>query len=193
MVTGVVPSSPRFLPSIFVAHRFQQSRCSSIFHGVLISHALALSVSQLAHKKKSLRIYTSMHSGRFELTKLAYARLDNNLTRHRGDRSLLCTARCCWLFCACLWRTSTPNSRSAQDSTPLEIFSNLIFTTTGNLQTPTGVSKLIFTTAGSLQTPTGASARQVYHSIFDKMLSKLPFTPCAARPPPPASDKSGRN
>ena len=28
MVTGVVPSSPRFLPSIFIAHRVQQSHCS---------------------------------------------------------------------------------------------------------------------------------------------------------------------
>ena len=30
----VVPSSPRFLPSIFIAHRVQQSYCSSIFHRV---------------------------------------------------------------------------------------------------------------------------------------------------------------
>ena len=29
--TGVVPSPPRFLPSIFIAHRVQQSHCSSIF------------------------------------------------------------------------------------------------------------------------------------------------------------------
>ena len=29
--TGVVPSFPRFLPSIFVAHRVQQSHCSPIF------------------------------------------------------------------------------------------------------------------------------------------------------------------
>ena len=35
VVTGVVPSPPRFLPSIFIAHRVQQSRCSSIFHRVL--------------------------------------------------------------------------------------------------------------------------------------------------------------
>ena len=32
VVTGVVPSSPRFLPSIFIAHRVQQSHCSSTFH-----------------------------------------------------------------------------------------------------------------------------------------------------------------
>ena len=27
-----------------------------------------------------------MHSGGFELTKLTYTRLEDNLTRHRGDR-----------------------------------------------------------------------------------------------------------
>ena len=59
VVTGVVPSSPRFLPSFFIAHRVQQSHCSSIFHRVLLTHALALSASQVVHKKKSLRNYTS--------------------------------------------------------------------------------------------------------------------------------------
>ena len=59
VVTGVVPSSPRFLPSMFIAHRVQQSHCSSIFHRVLQTHALALSASQFVHKKRSQRIYTS--------------------------------------------------------------------------------------------------------------------------------------
>ena len=31
VVTGVVPSPPRFLPSILIAHTVQQSHCSSIF------------------------------------------------------------------------------------------------------------------------------------------------------------------
>ena len=86
VVTGVVPSSPRFLPSIFIAHRVQHSHCSSIFHRVLLTHALALSASQFVHKKQSQRIYTSMHSAGLELTKLTYARLEDNLIRHRGDR-----------------------------------------------------------------------------------------------------------
>ena len=86
MVTGVVPSSPRFLPSIFIAHRVQQFLSSSTFHRVLLTHALALSASQYVHKKKSPQIYTSMHSGGFELTKLTYTRLEDNLIRHRGDR-----------------------------------------------------------------------------------------------------------
>ena len=86
VVTGVVPSPPRFLPSIFIAHRVQQSHCSSIVHRVLLTHALALSASQFVHKKKSSRIYTSMHSAGLELTKLTYTRLEDNLIRHRGDR-----------------------------------------------------------------------------------------------------------
>ena len=86
VVTGVVPSRPRFLPSIFIAHRVQQSHCSSIFHRVLLTHALAFSASQFVHKEKSPRIHTSMYSEGFELTKLTYTRLEDNLIRHRGDR-----------------------------------------------------------------------------------------------------------
>ena len=91
MITGVVPSPPRFLPSIFIAHRVQQSHCSWIFHRVLLTHALALSASQFVHKKKSQRIYTSMHSVGLELTKLTYTRLEDNLIRHRGDRLYIST------------------------------------------------------------------------------------------------------
>ena len=50
---------------------------------------IALCASQLVHKKKSPRCYTSMHSGGFELTKLIYTRLEDNLIRHRGDRYVL--------------------------------------------------------------------------------------------------------
>ena len=88
VVTGAVPSPARFLPSIFIAHRVQQSHCSSIFHRVLLTHALALFASQFVHKKKSQRIYTSMHSAGLELTKLTYTRLEDNLIRRRGDRIL---------------------------------------------------------------------------------------------------------
>ena len=93
---GVVPPPPRFLPSIFIAHRVQQSHCSSIFHRLLLTHALELSASQFVHKKKSQRIYirvNNMHSAGLELTKLAYTRLeDNNLIRHQGDRLAYSTA-----------------------------------------------------------------------------------------------------
>ena len=86
VVTGVVHSPPRFLPSIIIAHRVQQSHYSSIFHRVLLTHALALSASQFVHKKKSQRIYTSVHSAGLELTKLTDTRLEDNLICHRGDR-----------------------------------------------------------------------------------------------------------
>ena len=86
LVTGVVPSPPRSLPSMFIAHRVQQSHCSSIFDRMLLSHALAFSASQIVHKEKSPRIHTRRHSGGFELTKLTYTRLEDNLIRHRGDR-----------------------------------------------------------------------------------------------------------
>ena len=58
VVTGVVPSPPRFLSSIIIAHRVQQSHCSSIFHRVLLTPALALSASQFARKKK---VPTDLH------------------------------------------------------------------------------------------------------------------------------------
>ena len=57
VVTGVVPSFPRFLPSIFIAYRVQQYHCSSIFHRVLLTDALALSASQFVLKKKFLYEY----------------------------------------------------------------------------------------------------------------------------------------
>ena len=53
---------------------------------MLLTHAFALSASQFVHKKKSLRIYTSMHSGGLELTKLTYSKHKDNLLHHRGDR-----------------------------------------------------------------------------------------------------------
>ena len=82
-VSSLLPpgSCLQFLSRIY---RVQQSHCSSIW----LTHALALSASQFVHKKKSPRIYTSMHSGGFELTKLTYTRLEDNPIRHRGDRQI---------------------------------------------------------------------------------------------------------
>ena len=57
VVTGVVPSPPRFLPSICIAHRVQQSHCSSIFHRVLLTHALALSKLICEHEKAPSNLY----------------------------------------------------------------------------------------------------------------------------------------
>ena len=85
VVSGVVASHPRRLPSVFIAHRVQHSHCSSIFIEMLLNHALALSASQIVHEKKSIRIYTNMHSGGLEVTQLTYDRHEDNLLRHRGD------------------------------------------------------------------------------------------------------------
>ena len=63
VVTGVVPSPPRFLPSIFIAHRVQQSHCSAMFR-VLLTHALALSASQLIGDGFVSTTNTSIRPGR---------------------------------------------------------------------------------------------------------------------------------
>ena len=62
----------RFMPSIFIAHRVQQSHRWLIFHRVLLTQALVLSASQFVLKKTSLRNCTSMHSRGLKLTKLTY-------------------------------------------------------------------------------------------------------------------------
>ena len=64
----------------FIALRVQQSYCSSIDR-VLLTHALALSASQVVHKKKSQRIYSSsMHSAGLKLSQLTYTRLEERDT-----------------------------------------------------------------------------------------------------------------
>ena len=72
---------------------FSMPTACQFFHRVLLSHALAPSV----RTKKSPRIYTSMHSGAFELRKPTYTRLDDNLINHRGD-----------IYSSKAWRTRTP-------------------------------------------------------------------------------------
>ena len=53
VVTGVVPSSPtRFLPSIFIAHRVQQSHCSKIF-----SSSVANSRARTLQEKVPTNLY----------------------------------------------------------------------------------------------------------------------------------------
>ena len=88
VVTGVVSSSSPVLAfNFYRAYRVQQSHCLSIFRRVWLTYAFALSASQFVRKKKSPRIYMSLHSGRIKLTKLTYnTRLEYNLIRHRGDR-----------------------------------------------------------------------------------------------------------
>ena len=80
-----------FFPPVLAFNFHRANEGSAIpllvdFHRVLLTHGLALSASQFVHKKKSPRIYTSMHSGGFELTTLTYTRLEDILICHRGDR-----------------------------------------------------------------------------------------------------------
>ena len=56
VVTDVVPSPPRFLPSNFIAHRVQQSHCSSIFHRVLL-RSRAFRESICAQEKVPTNVY----------------------------------------------------------------------------------------------------------------------------------------
>ena len=86
-MSSILP--PRCLSPIFIAHRAQQSHCSSSFHreSVAKTQVLAFSASQFLCKKKSPRIYTSIvHSEGFELAKLTCTRLEDDLIRHRDDR-----------------------------------------------------------------------------------------------------------
>ena len=63
---------------------------SSIFHRVLLTHDLAFSASQFVPKKKSPRIYTRVlvctRGDSNSRNRPIYARLEDNLIRHRGDR-----------------------------------------------------------------------------------------------------------
>ena len=108
--------SPQVHAFNLIAHRVQQSHCSSIFHRVLLTHAFALSAGHFVHKKKSLRIYTSMHSGGLELTKVTYTRFEDTLIRHRGDRwYLIHTPRTCISFLhLCWWNVGTPKRKSVE-------------------------------------------------------------------------------
>ena len=76
VVTGVVPSPPRFLPSIFFAHRVQHSHCSSIFRRVLLTQTLsrALSASQFVHKKKYIYAHIQLSRTRRRAKSMQHAR-----------------------------------------------------------------------------------------------------------------------
>ena len=86
VVTGVVPSPPRFLPSNFIAHRVPAILllvdCSSSVAANSRSRAFRKSIC--AQEKK---VPTNLYERGFELTKLTYTRLEDNLIRHRGDHN----------------------------------------------------------------------------------------------------------
>ena len=102
-VSGVVPSPPRYEYDVraFSFHRALGSAFPLLvdFHRMLLTHALALSASQFVHKKKSLRIYTSMNSGGLELTQLTSSveeAWSHHLERrHNAFVAVSVDVRCC--------------------------------------------------------------------------------------------------
>ena len=85
------PFSLRFLPSVFIAHTLGSAipLLDDFSYRVLPTHALlALSASQVVHKKTSNEFIRVCTRGDSKLTKLAYIRLEDILIRHRGDRLL---------------------------------------------------------------------------------------------------------
>ena len=58
VVTGVVPSTPRFLPSICIAHRVQQSHCSSIVHRVSVANSRSRAFRKSICPNEFIRVCT---------------------------------------------------------------------------------------------------------------------------------------
>ena len=71
----------------FIPHRIQQSHCSSTFHQVLPSDAVAFSASQFKCAKNPHEFIGVCTPEGFEFTEVTDTRLENNLIRHYwGDR-----------------------------------------------------------------------------------------------------------
>ena len=91
MVTDVVPSSPPVLALNFLSLiGFSNPTARHFFMGVAINNSRSRAFRKLSRAQQRKISYeferVCMHSGRLELTKLAYTRLEGNLVRHRGDR-----------------------------------------------------------------------------------------------------------
>ena len=85
MVTGIFPSPPRYLPSFLRFHLSAFTLANSHLL-VLLTNALALSLSSLFQRKKSLRIKRArvcMHSVRLQPTTLSLEGMIFHLLRHR--------------------------------------------------------------------------------------------------------------
>ena len=87
MVTGVVPSAPRFLAFNFY-RAFQAIPLLVDFFIECCQLTLSrFPKANLCTRKKSPRnVYEYALGGGLEPTKLTYTRLEDNLIRHRGDR-----------------------------------------------------------------------------------------------------------
>ena len=72
VVTGVVPSHPRYVPSFLSRIWFSVTTARRFSSNVASSRFRAFRESNCAQEKFPVRIYTSMHSGGLELTRLTY-------------------------------------------------------------------------------------------------------------------------
>ena len=90
VVKGVVPSAPRFLPSIFIARiGFSNPTARRFFIKCVANSRSRTSRKTIcAQEKVPTNLCEYMLSAGLELTKLTYTRLEDNLLRHRGDRDL---------------------------------------------------------------------------------------------------------
>ena len=88
---GVVPFPPPVLAFIF--YRAYGSAVLLLVdfssNGAINNSRSRVFRKSICAQEKSPPIYTSMHSGGFKLTKLAYTRLEDNLIRHQGDRQTI--------------------------------------------------------------------------------------------------------
>ena len=89
VVTGVVPPfppPPRFLPSIFIAHRVLSNPTLLVdFPSSVVANSRSRAFRESISPNEVIRVCTRRG---LELTKLTYTRLEDNLVRHRGDRPL---------------------------------------------------------------------------------------------------------
>ena len=88
MVTGVAPSLPGFLLSIFIAQKGPEIPLLVDFSSIVAnSRFRAFRKSICVQEKVPTSLYKYVYALEgFELTKLTYTRLEDNLIRHRGDR-----------------------------------------------------------------------------------------------------------
>ena len=82
VVTGVVPSPPRYVPSICIAHRVQHSHCSSTFIECCQLTLSRFPLRSIFMQDKSP--YEYVHSVRIELTpEIDFSGHEDNLPSHR--------------------------------------------------------------------------------------------------------------
>ena len=95
MVSGVFPSPPGYVPSVFIARKVQHSQRLVDFHRMLVTHAFALSASHFVHKKMvptNLYEYALGGTRTYEID--LYCRHEDNLLGHRGDRQFQLLISC---------------------------------------------------------------------------------------------------